>query len=242
MNVEETHELLQLSLELWHPNCWTIQVTDQSDAGLLGHGAYTTTDGTAKGRFTVYGDTIDVVESLITRIDDSKLTHSVQEIQQISGSQSDSVRTPGNVMKEIFVEYDSHNSIDDAFVSRGFVYDGPTNIKKGKENWSLVAHYNRSTIQDLLDEIRKEHEAKIKITGISPAGQTNSKSVSLRAQLTERQWEIFEFARQNGYYKWPRDATARELATELDLSKTTFLEHLRKAEAKLLNDIERVSR
>jgi predicted DNA binding protein len=46
---------------------------------------------------------------------------------------------------------------------------------------------------------------------------------------------VYEHARNAGYYEWPREASTRELADELDVSKTTLLEHLRKAEAKLLD-------
>jgi predicted DNA binding protein len=49
---------------------------------------------------------------------------------------------------------------------------------------------------------------------------------------------VFLFAREHGYYEWPRNVTARELAEEFDITKTTFLEHLRKAESKLLTAVE----
>jgi len=46
---------------------------------------------------------------------------------------------------------------------------------------------------------------------------------------------VYEHAREAGYYEWPRGASTRELADDLDVSKTTLLEHLRKAESKLLD-------
>ncbi|MDX1748003.1 MAG: helix-turn-helix domain-containing protein, partial [Halobacteriales archaeon] len=45
----------------------------------------------------------------------------------------------------------------------------------------------------------------------------------------------FELARERGYYAWPRGTTAADLATDLGVSKSTVLEHLRKAEARLLD-------
>jgi predicted DNA binding protein len=54
-------------------------------------------------------------------------------------------------------------------------------------------------------------------------------------RFTERQREVFEAARQHGYYEWPREITADALAAETGISKATVLEHLRKAEAKLLD-------
>ena len=69
-------------------------------------------------------------------------------------------------------------------------------------------------------------------TSPSVTSYIRSRSLSI-VDFPER--EAFETARTDGYYEWPREATTRELAAELDVSKTTYLEHLRKAEAKLLN-------
>ena len=52
--------------------------------------------------------------------------------------------------------------------------------------------------------------------------------------LSERQREVYDLARAEGYYSWPRETSAGDLAAELDVSKATLLEHLRKAESKLL--------
>jgi hypothetical protein len=49
---------------------------------------------------------------------------------------------------------------------------------------------------------------------------------------------VFDLARKEGYYEWPRGTSTRELAELSGVSKTTLLEHLRKAEAKLLNPQE----
>ncbi|SEJ19672.1 HTH DNA binding domain-containing protein [Halohasta litchfieldiae] len=56
--------------------------------------------------------------------------------------------------------------------------------------------------------------------------------------LTPTQREVFDLARKEGYYEWPRGTSTRELAELSGVSKTTLLEHLRKAEAKLLNPQE----
>lgn len=56
-------------------------------------------------------------------------------------------------------------------------------------------------------------------------------------RLTERQYEVIELALESGYFEWPRETTSEELAGELEISRTTLLEHLRKAESKLLSDV-----
>ncbi|MFC6993222.1 helix-turn-helix domain-containing protein [Haladaptatus sp. GCM10025707] len=56
------------------------------------------------------------------------------------------------------------------------------------------------------------------------------------ARLTERQYEAVSAALEHGYFKWPREMKSEDLAAELGISRATFLEHLRKAQAKLLAD------
>jgi predicted DNA binding protein len=53
-------------------------------------------------------------------------------------------------------------------------------------------------------------------------------------QVTDRQHEVVEHALEAGYFEWPRHVTSEELAAELDISYTTLLEHLQKAESRLL--------
>ncbi|WP_224447064.1 helix-turn-helix domain-containing protein [Haloprofundus salilacus] len=54
--------------------------------------------------------------------------------------------------------------------------------------------------------------------------------------LSRRQAEVVSLALEEGYFDWPRRADATTLAARLDITHVTFLEHLRKAEQKLLTD------
>lgn len=55
-------------------------------------------------------------------------------------------------------------------------------------------------------------------------------------RLTDRQYEVVEHALESGYFEWPREITSEELAADMGISHATLLEHLRKAESKLLAD------
>ena len=48
--------------------------------------------------------------------------------------------------------------------------------------------------------------------------------------LTDRQRDVLEAAYRNGYFRWPRDATAEEVADALDISSPTLHKHLRRAQ------------
>ncbi|MFB6256673.1 MAG: histidine kinase N-terminal 7TM domain-containing protein [Haloplanus sp.] len=55
--------------------------------------------------------------------------------------------------------------------------------------------------------------------------------------LTDRQQEALEAAYRAGYFSWPRESTAEEVAESLDISAPTLHAHLRKAEDGLLADL-----
>lgn len=72
-------ELLSLSLELWHPDCWALQVTDSVDAELFAYG--TLTDGqVARERYIVSGDSEAALDQTVSTIRESPLTTTVAEL------------------------------------------------------------------------------------------------------------------------------------------------------------------
>ncbi len=54
------------------------------------------------------------------------------------------------------------------------------------------------------------------------------------ADLTDRQREALEAAYRAGYFEWPRDSTAEDVAGSLDIASPTLHGHLRKAENRLV--------
>ncbi|ELY70925.1 helix-turn-helix domain-containing protein [Natrinema versiforme] len=58
-----------------------------------------------------------------------------------------------------------------------------------------------------------------------------------RSTLTARQREVLETAHRMGYFEHPKQANAGEVADELDITGTTFTEHLAAAQTKLLDAI-----
>ncbi|MFC6736196.1 helix-turn-helix domain-containing protein, partial [Halolamina salina] len=53
-------------------------------------------------------------------------------------------------------------------------------------------------------------------------------------RLSERQTTVLRAAYHAGYFEWPRDTTAEELADSVGVSAPTLHNHLRNAEGKLL--------
>jgi len=58
-----------------------------------------------------------------------------------------------------------------------------------------------------------------------------------RGRLTDRQQEVLETAMGMGYFERPRSANATEVADALDISPSTFAEHLASAQSKVLDSL-----
>ncbi|WP_265108396.1 helix-turn-helix domain-containing protein [Halosolutus halophilus] len=223
----------RLVLDIWHPDCWALEVTESAPGGLLGHGVYAI-DGKATGRFTAYGQSLADVEALVDAVDASPLTDAVWEADHHYATDV-GTPDPESVTTGLVVEYELTNSIDDALVSRGFIPDEPVRMADGREYWTVVIHEDRETIAERLDEIRDEKSASVRIESLRSLHDGLTNGLFRTDRLSERQREVFELARSRHYYTWPREVAAADLAAELDISEATLLEHLRKAEAKLLD-------
>jgi len=229
----------RLTLDLWHPNCWAIEATGKTGGGVLAHAIYNSprTDGdsptSVQGLFTAFGETEAEVERLLDAIADSEYAGDLSELQERFGRERSA---PGNIVREFFLEYDPADMVCPTLLEYGFVHSAPVRIEDGREEWQVCFVDERSKIEDALDAVRDQAGAEVEVDSIT-TGETSS--LTTRDQrldtLTVQQRQVFEHARQAGYYEWPRATSTRELAAEFDVSKTTLLEHLRKAEAKLLD-------
>ncbi|MEA5386430.1 helix-turn-helix domain-containing protein [Haloarculaceae archaeon H-GB11] len=133
----------------------------------------------------------------------------------------------------LLVQYDPEDSIHDALVSRGLMPQEPIRIRDGTEYWTVAVDEPRDALQSKLDDVRQAKAAEISVQQISARDNESKADLDTR-HLSNRQREVFELARSRGYYEWPREVSASDLADELDISKATLLEHLRTAESKLL--------
>lgn len=88
-----------------------------------------------------------------------------------------------------------------------------------------VLFFGRDDLKSMIDDFRDIGE--VTLGSLTQVG-------SEPTQLTARQREVLETALDEGYFKWPRQTSSDELAESLGISRATCLEHLRKAEEKIL--------
>lgn len=228
---EQSDEAVQVYIDLWYPDCWEIEITERFDIGILGYGIYMTGSEVAT-LFTVYADDHESVTEGIEAIRASENVHSVS--QMASGFRQVSIPKPGNATRELLVVHDGRTQIGQPLTSRGFVCTGPVDIRGGREYWSLVTNHDRETVRVKLDEVREEMGAEITVRSMKHQSRGTAPTTLPADQFTKRQLEVFQLAREQGYYEYPKETTAGELADELGITTSTLHEHLHKVEAVLL--------
>jgi hypothetical protein len=225
----------RLTLDLWHPDCWAIDATEQVGGGVLAHAIYRTPKTSARavnGLFTAFGESTAEVEALIAAIGESPHAGEVLELKERFGRGRDA---PGSVVREFFLEYNPNDMVCPTLLEHGFVHSAPVRIENGSEEWQVCFAGDRSDIEAALDDVRRDANATVSVASITSSDGDRDEREQRLDSLTPTQRDVFEHARQRGYYEWPRGVSTRDLADDLDVSKTTLLEHLRKAEAKLLD-------
>lgn len=227
----------QFRLKIWHPDCWTLQVTEEANARLVIRGMYNI-DDIINAQIIAYGTSIAAVDQLVEMIRESPLTTTIQRPttrMEVPGF----VATSGMATHELLVRYPNENSMYDPLIRNEFIPSETIHIYDGKEYWTVVADTDHKEVQRRLDTIRTDMDANITVQRITSSNA--SKSNSRLASLSKRQHQALRVACRQGYYEWPREVSATDLAAELHIDKSTFLEHLRKAESKILPTDEMTS-
>ena len=108
---------------------------------------------------------------------------------------------------------------------------------KGYESWE-IGSWDEQILRDFIVNLQKEH-FDIKILKIQNEKLNNIYFPQVMPFLTKSQKRALEIAVQNGYYDFPRNSELEQLAKQAGISLSTFREHLRKAEKKVMPDLIR---
>lgn len=213
-----------IELSLWHEGCWMLELSRKHpNIELIVDDICS--DGTdILATIVVYADEHDI-ESIIP-VDDA--SPSVRALDVLDRGQN-SVR--------LHVRYGVEGSIYGTIVTSSLTPIGEIYIREDREYWTLICDADEvNTAIDRLQEF-----ATVDIRRISPYRPDESEPSTLVEELDEmlsdRQRTYLLSALDEGYYAWPRNISAKELAGKHDVSGPTALEHLRKGEATVLRHV-----
>ncbi len=120
------------------------------------------------------------------------------------------------------------------------LYVSPNILQKGWQYHRVIA-FQHSAFKTL---VRRLEEAGMAVEVLHKTSSTNSISSLMTIQadtlfssITMKQMDALLTAYRNGYYRFPRRVDVKELATRRKVPRTTFHEHLQKAESKILTNL-----
>jgi predicted DNA binding protein len=214
----------QVELKLWHPGCWTLEVTDgHSDTHVIEKSLYIS-DDRIKGDFVLVSEGDVPIATFIEGIGNHRVVHGVTVLKRT------------NERARVLVNYERSSSIVPEIVNSEFMPIEPVHITEGFEYWTVLVRADR--LEEVFRELEEEYDVDLQsIHEADPADSVEFADVIDRVydQLSPRQLECLFEASDAGYYNWPREISATDVAERLGVSSPTFLEHLRKGEQKALD-------
>jgi hypothetical protein len=115
-------------------------------------------------------------------------------------------------------------------IEGGYLFP-PLGIADGKVKFSFLG--SEQQIKDFMEKI-DARGIRYRIVLLADA---NFSPISPLNQLTEKQRQVLMAAYKLGYYDIPRKISSEELANKMGLVDSTVVEHLRKAEQRLIRQI-----
>ncbi|ELY61541.1 helix-turn-helix domain-containing protein [Natronococcus jeotgali] len=123
-----------------------------------------------------------------------------------------------------------------ALMYDGYLPLGPTQLINGRECFDLLLddRDELSKAIDLLSDFGSVRVERITQDFRREIIPSRSEWQELLSSIPPRQREILNTAVERGYFEIPRQVTLEEIAEEMDITKTTASNHLRKVEQQLI--------
>lgn len=216
----------QVKLKLWHSGCWTLQATDRhSETHVIEKSLYLT-DDIVKGDFIVVTDGDTTIDEFLETINGCSPVRDVAVLKQSANR------------ARVVVNYTTESSIAPEIVDSEFMPIAPVHITEGLEHWRVMVKVD--ALGDVLDSMRSEYDVEVEaIERVDPNETLMFADVvnEVNNNLSPRQRETLFDALDEGYYNWPRETAANDIAESVGVSGPTFLEHIRRGEQKIINSV-----
>lgn len=129
------------------------------------------------------------------------------------------------------------NSIGEAIRMAGAWDLPPIVYREGWESWRILV-FGEPSVRELFKQLRARGELRIvslrPIENIAMEKMMLIPAADVFSGITERQSSAILLGLEHGYYSRPSETSIDRLAQGVGLSASTFGEHLRKAEARIL--------
>ncbi|MGV8086161.1 MAG: helix-turn-helix domain-containing protein [Candidatus Woesearchaeota archaeon] len=107
---------------------------------------------------------------------------------------------------------------------------------EGYHIWE-IASWDKKDLKPVIDIAKKYYSGKI--LKLKKEKLSNISFTSFLPELSDKQKKAFDLAVSEEYYSFPRKTNVHKLAKFMKLSYSTYQEHLRRAEAKLIPNLKR---
>jgi predicted DNA binding protein len=118
-----------------------------------------------------------------------------------------------------------------------FIRPSPDFIShEGYHIWE-IASWDRNSLKQVIDIAKKYYDGKI--LKLQKEKLSNISFTAFLPELSDKQKKAFELALNEDYYSFPRKIDMHKLAKLMKVSYSTYQEHLRRAESKLMPNLKK---
>ncbi len=212
----------RIDLSLWHEGCWMLKLTrERPEIELV------ITD--------ICSDGTDILATIIISGDDLDAEEILGTARAFPTVRSTDLLEARTEYLRIHIRYAAEASIYAEMVASSLTPIGEVRITDDCERWTLLA--DGSTISRSIADLEEVADVDVRrVVDYEPdTAATHDIVDEICDDLSSRQLTYLLSAFEEGYYGWPRDISAKQLAENHDVSGPTALEHLRKGEAVALS-------
>lgn len=121
-----------------------------------------------------------------------------------------------------------HELVSTGFLAESLRYEGDETLFSG-------AVVGREVLAGIVD--RAAETVGVTLERVNPLGPEGHGQVEQALNVTEKQTAALRAAHRLGYFQVPRETTASEVADDLGIGKTAFLERLRRGQRDLVGQL-----
>jgi len=178
---------------------------------------------------------IDHVKGLYVDLIECQLKEgvSIQELDMIAGMKILSVISSDGDRHTCLVQGQESERARNAFTETemDLIYTAPSYVSPERVVVSFIG--SQKQVMKFAELVR-DNIGRITNISLKPATYQRKDILSV---LTRRQREVMIAAHESGYYDIPRRISSERLSSKVNISRPTLLEHLRKAERRIIREI-----